>query len=381
LDGTSGDVQSSDKIGVVLETTLAATKQTGAQTIGGTDMTTAWAGSRSVGGSNENNLVTCQLGFVGNHKLELPKRPGVELRPLFGTHTLTAFSDAVKVFQHNDAVWWETINKAAANGMQISACPTAFLIAQPFPSAFGSRAFALQDASSGTESFAPLDRLCARNLNTVRGDKQVNLAEVNTDNILWRVAWFGFRNGNGDMQVEFSVPVTFENCGSRVGRSKDWQIALPDFDGALHPLAVASSDANPNFVVFQEQSEKLCVQIQGLGFENQKFQRLLVGFEGFVCFCNTVKGTDSKISMEVEPLSDVSVGQMVESNGIEASSLKCYLADGITGGCEDIQRSAQPLFVLWRQVKFDDNGQFHPLNYTAHTGICQGGEWRYSSVS
>jgi len=335
-------------------------------------MTTAWASLRSIVGSNEHHLVTCQTGFVGNHQLELPKRPSVELRTLFGTVTLTAFSDTAKVFQHNKAVGGETINEATANGMQISACPTAFFVAQPFPSPFGSRAFALQRAPSGTKPLAPLNRLYARNLNTVRSNKQVNLAEVNTDNILWRGTWLRVWNGNGDMQVEFSVPVAFENCKSGFGDSKDWQIALPNLDRALHPFTVASSDANPNFIVFHKQSEKSCVQIQRLGFEGQRFQGLLFGFEDFVCFCHTVTGTDGKISKEVEPLSDVLVGQMVESDGIEASLPKCDQTDGVAGGGEDFQRSVQPLFILWRDVKFGDNGQFHHSNCTPHARICEG---------
>jgi hypothetical protein len=272
LDGTSGDVYGGNKIGVVLETTLLATKQTGTQTIGGTDMTTAGASSRSIVGSNENNLVTRQTGFVGNHKLELPKRPSVELRPLLGTATLTAFSDTAKVFQHNEAVWWETINEATTNGMQISACPTAFLIAQPFPSPFGSRAFALQNAPSGTEPLAPLNRLCARNLDTVRSNKQVNLAEVNTDNILWRVAWFRFRNRNDDVQVEFSVTMAFENCRSGFLVFEDWQVALPNLDRALHPFTVASRETNPNFIVFQKQSEKSCVQSSDCALKVRSFR-------------------------------------------------------------------------------------------------------------
>jgi len=344
-------------------------------------MTTAGASSRSIVGSNENNLVTRQTGFVGNHKLELPKRPSVELRPLLGTATLTAFSDTAKVFQHNEAVGWETIHEAAANGMQVVACPTAFLIAQPCPSAFRSRAFALQDTPSGTEPLAPLNRLHARNLDTVRSDKQVNLAEVNTDDILWRVAWFRFRNRNDDVQVEFSVTMAFENCRSGFLLFEDWQIVLPNLDRALHPFTVASRETNPNFVVFPKQSEKFRVQVQRLSFEGQKFQGSLLGFEGFVCSCNTAKGTDGKISMEVEPLSDVVVGSVLESDGMEASLGECDLTDGVACVGEDTQRSFHPLFVFRRQFKFADNGQFHRLNCTPQTRICQGGDWRHFSVA
>ena len=99
-------------------------------------MTTAWAGSGSVGGSNEHHLMTRQSGFVGNHELELMKRPSVELRTLLRAATLTAIADTAKVFQHNEAVGWETIDEATANGMQVVACPTAFLVAQPYPSFF-----------------------------------------------------------------------------------------------------------------------------------------------------------------------------------------------------------------------------------------------------
>lgn len=168
-------------------------------------MTAAWASLRSMVGLNKNNLVTCQFGFIGNHKLELPKCPTVELRPLFGTVTLTAILDTLKVFQHNEAIWWEAINEAAADSMQVSSCPTALLVAQPFPSPFGSRAFALQGAPSGTKPFATLNQLYARNLKAVRSNKQVNFAEVNTNNILWRVTWLRVGDGNGDMQVEFFV--------------------------------------------------------------------------------------------------------------------------------------------------------------------------------
>ena len=340
-------------------------------------MTTAWAGSRSVGGSNEHDLVTRQTGFVGNHPLELPKRPSVELRTLLGTATLTAIADTAEVFQHNEAVGWETIDEATANGMQVVACPTAFLIAEPCPSPFGSRAFALQDTPSGTESLASLNRFYTRNPNTVRSDKQVNLTEIDADNILWRVTRLRDRNGNNDMQVEFSVPVAFENCESGVGISNDWQIALPNFNRALDPFAVARCEANPNFIVFAKQSEKLRVQVQRLGFEGQKFRRLLLRFGCFVCFCDSLTRTDDKTRMDVEPSSDVVVGSVVESDGVEASLGKCYLTDGVAGDGEGIQRLVQPLFILWRQVKLSDNGQFHRLDCTPFFRICQGGDWRH----
>jgi hypothetical protein len=325
--------------------------------------------------------MTRQSGFVGNHKLELPKRPSVELRPLLGAATLTAIADTAEVFQHNEAVGWETIDEATANGMQVVACPTAFLIAQPCPSPFGSRAFALKDTPSGTEPLAPLNRFYTRNLNTVRSHKQVNLAEVNTDNILWRVARLRDWNRNSDMQVEFSVPVAFENCRSRVGGFEDWQVALPDLDRALDSFSVASREAHPNFVVFQKQSEESRVQIQRLDFEGQKFQGLVLGFGGFVCFCHTANGTDGIISEEVEPLSDVVVGQLLKSDGMEASLGKCHLTDGVAGDGEHFERSFQPLLILLRQVKFGDNGQFHRLDCTLHSRICQGGDWRHSSVA
>ena len=361
----------------MLEATLLATEQTGAQTIGGADMTTAWTSSRSVVWLDENHLMSSQPCFVSDHPLELPKRPSVKLRPLFGTLPLTAISDASEVFQHNETVWWETIDKAATNGVQISACPTAFLIAQPCPSFFRSRAFALQRASSSTEPFAPLNRLYARNLNTVRSDKQVNLAEVNADNVLWRFIWFGDWNGNGDMQVEFSVSVALENRESRFGSFEDWDVPLPNLDRALHPFAVASSDANPNFIVFQEQSEKSCVQIQRLCFESQRFHGLLFIFDGFVSFRDALTGTDGIISVEVKPLADVLVGQMVQSDGIEATLGNCNLTDGVAGVGKDIHRSFQSLFILCRQVEFTDNGQFHPLNYTdwmRYNSTARGGE-------
>jgi len=326
--------------------------------------------------------MTRQSGFVGNHELELMKRPSVELRPLLSTATLTTVSDTAEVFQHNEAVRWETIDEATANGMQVVACPTAFLVAQPCPSAFRSRAFALQDTPSGTEPLAPLYRLHTRNLDTVRSHYEINLAEVNADDTLWRVTGFRDWNGNDDMQVEFSVTMAFENCRSGFGVSKDWQIALPDLDRALDSFPVADSETHTNFVVFPEQSEESRVQIQRLGFESQKFQRLFFGFGGFVCFRNTANGTDGIISEEIEPLSDVVVGQMMESDGMEASLCECRLTDCVASVGEHFERSFQPLFVLCRQVKFRDNGQFHRLDYTPHARICQeGGDWRHFSAS
>ena len=344
-------------------------------------MTTAGTSSRSVVWLDENHLVSSQSCFVSNHPLEFPKRPSVELRPLLSTATLTAVSDTAQVFQHNETVRGETIDEATAHGMQVVACPTAFLITQPCPSPFGSRAFALQDAPSGTEPLAPLNRFYARNLDTVRSHYEINLAEVNADDTLWRVTGFRDWNGNDDMQVEFSVTMAFENCRSGFGVSKDWQIALPDLDRALDSFPVASREAHPNSVVFQKQSEKSRVQIQRLGFEGQQLQGLLFGFGGFVCFCDTLTGTGGIISEEVEPLSDVVVCQMMQSNGIEASLRECCLTDGVAGVGEDIQRSVQPLSVFRRQVKFADNGQFHRLNCTPRTRICQeGGDWRHFSA-
>jgi hypothetical protein len=344
-------------------------------------MTTAGTSSRSVVWLDENHLVSRQTRFVSNHPLELPKRPSVELRPLFGTATLTAVSDIAEVFQHNETVRGETIHEATAHGMQVSACPTAFFVAQPCPSPLGSRAFALQNASSGAKPLASLNRLYTRNLDTVRSDQQVNLAEVNADNGLRRVSWLGFRNGNADMQIEFSVSVAFENGRSGVGDSKDWHAALPHLDRAFDPFAVASRETDPNSVVFQKQSEKSCVQIQRLGFEGQQFQGLLFDFGGFVCFCDTANGTGGIISEEVEPLSDVVVDSVMESDGMEASLRECDLTDGVAGVGEDIQRSFQPVFVFWRDVKFPDNGQLHRLDYTPRTRICpEGGDWRHFSA-
>jgi hypothetical protein len=347
-------------------------------------MTAAWASLRGMVGLNENNLVTCQSGFVGNHKLELPKRPSVELRPLFGTVTLTAISDVLKVFQHNEAIWWEVINEATADSVQVGSRPTALLVAQPFPSSFGSRAFALQGVPSDTKPLAPLNQFYTRNLNAIRGNKQVNLAEVNADNILWRVTWLRVRNGNGDMQVEFFVPTALKGCKSGFLGFKDWQIALPNLNRALNPLAVASSNANPNFVAFQKQSEKPCVQIQRCGFEGQKFKRLLIGFEGFVGFSHTVTGTDSKVSVQPEALPNVSVGQMVQGDAVKATPFKRNLTNSVAGFGKDIKGVVQPLLILWRQVKFGDNGQIHKrlhLNYSIYAKICKGGEWRHSFVA
>jgi len=311
-------------------------------------MTTAGTSSRSVVWFDENHLVSSQTGFVSNHPLELPKRPSVELRPLLSTATLTAVSDTAEVFQHNETVRGETIDEATAHGMQVSACPTAFLIAQPFPSPSGSRAFALQDTPSGTKPLAPLNRFYTRNLNTVRSHKQVNLAEVNADNILWRVAWFRDWNGNDNMQVEFSVSVAFENGRCGVGCFEDWQVALPDLDRALDSFPVASRKTDPNFVIFPKQSEKIYVQIQRLCFESQQLRGSLFGFEVFVCFRDTLAGANGKISVEVKALSDVVVGQMVKSDGIEASLLQCRLTDSVAGGGEDIQRSVQPFLIMWQ---------------------------------
>ena len=335
-------------------------------------MTTAGTSSRSIVWLDENHSVSRQTRFVSNHPLELPKRPSVKLRPLLSTATLTAVSDTAEVFQHNETVRGETIDEATAHGMQVVACPTAFLIAQPCPSPFGSRAFALQRAPSGTEPLAPLNRLHARNLDTVRSHYEVNLAEVNADHGLRRVSWLGFRDGNDDMQVEFPVSVAFENGRCGFGGSKDWQIALSDLDRALDSFALASCETDPNGVVFPEQSEEFRVQIQRLGFEGQRFQGLLVGFGGFVCFCNALTGTGGIISVEVEPLPDVLVSQMMQCDGMEASLRECHLTDGVASVGEDTQRSVQPLFVFGREIKFADNGQFHRLDYTPQTRICQG---------
>jgi hypothetical protein len=335
-------------------------------------------------GLNKNNLVTCQSGFVGNHKLELPKSPSVELRPLFGAVTLTVISDVLEVFQHNKAIWRKAINEATANSVQVGSCPTALLVAQPFPSPFGSRAFALQGAPSGTKPLAPLYQLYARDLNAIRGNKQVNFAEVNTDNILGRVAWFGFRDGNDNMQVEFFVPMAFKGSKGRLLRFEQWQVALPNLKRALNPFAVASSDANPKSVAFPKQAEKPCVQIQRAGFEGQKFQGLLVGFKSFVSFSNTVASTNSEVSVQAEAFPNVSVGQMVQGDRVKATPFKRNLTNGVAGVGKNIKSAVKPLLILWRQVKFGDNCQihmYHHLNHNIYAKICKGGERRHSSVA
>jgi hypothetical protein len=196
--------------------------------------------------------VTRQPCLVGNHELELPKRPSVELRPLFSTTALTAVSDTAEVFQHNETIRGKTIDKATANGMEISSCPTAFLVAQPCPSFFSSRAFALQNASSGTEPLTTLYRLHTRNLDTVRSHYEVNLAEIDTNDTLRWIACFWDWNRNSDMQVEFTVPMTLENSRSGFRISEDWNVALSDLNGTFDPFPVARGKAHPDFIVFPE---------------------------------------------------------------------------------------------------------------------------------
>ena len=347
-------------------------------------MTAAWASLGSMIGLNKNNLVTCQSGFVGNHKLELPKRPSVELRPLVSTLAVATVSNAFKVFQHNKAIWWEAINEATANSMQVGSCPSALLVAQPFPSPFSSRAFALQGAPSDTKPLASLNQLYTRNLKAIGSNEQINFTEVNTDNILWWVTWLGVRNGNGDMQVKFLVSMALKDSKSGFLGFKDWQIALPNLNRAFNPLAVASSNANPKFVALPKQAEKFIVQIQRVGFKGQKFKGLLVGFKGFVGFGNTVTGTDSKVSVQSEPLPNVSVGQMVQGDGIEATPFKRNLTNSVAGFGKDIKGAVQPFLILWRQVKFGDNGQnhkHHHFNFSLYARICKGGVGRHSSAA
>jgi hypothetical protein len=334
-------------------------------------MTTAWTSSGSISGSNEDDLMTRQSCFVGNHPLELLKRPSVELRPLFSTATLAAVADTAEIFQHNQAIGWKTIDEAAANGMQVVACPTAFLVAKPCPSAFRSRAFALQNAASGTEPLAPLYRLHTRNLDTVRSDQQVNLTKINTHNTLRWIAWFGDWNEDGNVQIEFSVPMTLENSKSGVRRSENWEIALSDFDSALDSFTITSGDAHPDFIVFPEQAEESRVQVQRLRSESQRFHGSLFSLDGFVCFRDAFTSTDGIISKEVESLSDLSVSQVMQSDGIETSLVECDPTNSIASSSEHFERSFQSLFVLCRQVEFTNNGQFHHTNYTTRTRICQ----------
>jgi len=340
-------------------------------------MTAAWTSLRSMVGFNEDNLVTCQSGFVGNHKLELPKSPSVELCPLVSAFPLAAVSNTFKVFQHNEAIWWEAINEATADGVQVGSCPTALLVAQPFPSPFGSRAFALQGAPSGTKPLPPLNQLYPRNLKTVGSNKQGNFAEVNTDNIDGRVARLRVGNGNSNVQVKVAVPMTLKGGKSGFLGFKEWQITLPNLNRALNSFAVASSDANPKFVALPEQSEKPCVQIQRLGFEGQKFQGSLIGFEGFIGFGNTVTGTDNKVSVQPEALPNVSVGQMVQGDRVKATPFKRNLTNSVASSGKDVKGVVQPLLILWRQVMCGDNGQFHNchrLNHDIYAKICKGGE-------
>jgi hypothetical protein len=315
--------------------------------------------------------MTRQPCLVGNHELELPKRPAVELRTLLSTAPLTAFTNTAEIFQHNQAIRGETIDEATANGMQVVACPTAFLVAQPCPSFFSSRAFALQDTPSGTEPLAPLDRLHTRNLDTVRSDQQVNLTEINSHNTLRWVSCFWDWNQDSDVQVEFTVPMTLENSKSGVRRLEDWDVVLSNFESALNPFTVTSSDTHPDFIVFPEQAEESRVQVQRLCSESQRFHGSLFSFDGFVCFRNALTSTDGIISVEVEPLSDLSVSQVMQSDGIETSLVECDPTNSIASSGEHFERSFQSLFVLCRQVEFTNNGQFHHTNYTTRTRICQ----------
>jgi hypothetical protein len=155
---------------------------------------------------------------------------------------------------------------------------------------------------------------------------------------------------------------------------------LADFDSALDPFATTSGDAHPEIIVFPEQSEQLFIQVQRLCFEGQQLHGLLSGFECFVSFRDALAGTDGIISKEVEPLSDLSVSQVVESDGIEASLVERYLADSVAGSGKDIQRSFQTLSVLCRQVKFCDNGQLHCLYYTTQVHLNQNPTFRASEV-
>jgi hypothetical protein len=230
----------------------------------------------------------------------------------------------------------------------------------------------LQGAPSGTKPLAPLNQFRARNLKTVRSDKQVNLAKVNTDNILWWVTWLRVRNRNGDMQVEFFVSMAFKDSKSGFLGFKDWQIALPNLNRALNSLAIMTGEANPRFVALPEQAEKFIVQIQRVGFKGQKFKGLLVGFKGFIGFSHTVTGTDGKVGVQAEALSDVSVGQVVQGDRVKTASLKRNLTNSITGFGENIKGVAQTLLILWRQVKFGNNGQIHKRHRYAK--ICKGGD-------
>jgi hypothetical protein len=181
----------------------------------------------------------------------------------------------------------------------------------------------------------------------VRSNHQVDLAKVNTDDALRWVGWFWDWNRDNDVQVEFPVPMTLENSESGFRSSEDWDVALSDFESALDSFPVASRDAHPDFIIFQKQSEKSCVQVQRLRFESQRFYGLLFGFDSFVRFCNTANRTNGIVSREVEPLSDVSVSSVVESNGMEAPLGECYLTDSVACISEDTQRPFQTLFIFY----------------------------------
>ena len=342
-------------------------------------MLTARTSLRSMFRVNKDNLVSRKSCLVGYQELKLVKSPTVEVCPLLRTVSLGVFPNARPVFHHDAGIWWKAVNDATGDSVQHRSCPSSPLFAQPFQGSFTLRAFALESRPTGTKPFSSLLEFPTRNLEPVGSDKKVNFSEVNADDILWR-RFRRFSDFNNHVQVELAVTVLLQDSKRGLRRLKDWKVALANLDRTFNPLPVSSSDGSPKFITLPENSEKPCVQVQRSRLEGVEFVSLFLPFVGL---SDPISGTDGKVCVKSKLFPNISVGQVVQGDGIEALSFKGDLADVVAGIGELRQRFCQPLFVGLIKNEFTDDCQLHRCHHSNYSYAKQtkGGEGAHSKVA
>jgi len=352
----SEEVKGGNIVGVVLESAVDASEEALAPPVCSADAATSWTGYRGVFRRNAYRWDPPFKCFVFDKELQSFECPAMEV-PILALPMLSRVVYSSQLIHNKYVAFPEAVHESSTHLVQNGVCTSPLPSAQPFQLPFGGgRAFVLERGAELPKTMPFRENLTAFSLEAVRGDEKVLYTNIDTN---W-VITFKHCNFpvNRDMEKEGFISVTQDGMGG-FNIFKKFSLIFANAERNSHPL-LNRRDGGEDSVWLVDKPEKPLIQIHGEAFEPKKFvSSPLVGLR------NSVSGSNGKVCWKIELLSSISVGDVVEGDGVKDPALKGYLRDVIAciskslKGCEHLLR----IFSRWFKLAYDGLRERHTKAY------------------
>ena len=350
----AGDIFRSDSVSQTSESALTTGKGCLGGPVGLGDMPAGGTGARSVSGIDKNHQDTGKSRLVLDEGAKLMERPGM-MDATLSLANRYPVADTLEILKSDTAPGaFGLRDQSLANRMVDVRGETGFLVTALLQESFGGLgAFGLQPLPEFCMTLPQAVDLTAGIAVAIGVGSDIDNAEVNAEPVLGIIGG-RFRHVHHHGKVKCAITVDEIGLTANAFQASGLISAENDGDDLA---ALERQDGHP--VKSLPGQDTLVVDDGTVRPESGLF-----GFIPLVCFGDLADGPDGQLGREIEPLPDVVVNNLLQSNFIGRAFPEGDFSDSIAGNIEPLHRLQESDELFGIRFKFENQCQVHKKSIT-----------------